>query len=146
MEKVESETQTLKHLSLGQTASKKRTFLPEDLDEYADLTGDSNLFNTNADFARQHGFSNAIVPGPLLSGMFSELLGTKLPGRGTNWLKQQLNFPAPAYIGEEFTARIEIIRLRPAKNIVNLRGTCTNPAGEPVCQGLSMVLVKDLID
>lgn len=139
-----SETQTLKHLRLGQAASKKRTFSAEDLAEYADLTGDTNLFNKNTDFARQHGFAGPIVPGPLLSSMFSDLLGTSLPGRGTNWLKQQLNFPAPAYIGEEITATVEIIRLRPAKDIVNLRGICTDSTGTPVCQGLSLVLVKDL--
>jgi acyl dehydratase len=141
---VESEARVLKHLRLGQTASKKRIFSDQDLAEYADLTGDTNLLNKNTDFARQHGLTGPIIPGPLLSSMFSDLLGTKLPGKGTNWLKQQLNFPAPAYIGEEITAKVEIIRLRPAKNLVNLRGICTDSSGKPVCQGLSLVLVKDL--
>jgi acyl dehydratase len=76
--------------------------------------------------------------------MFSDLLGTKLPGKGTNWLKQNLHFPAPAYMDDEITARVEIVRLRPQKDLVNLIGTCTNSSGEWVCQAQSLVLVRDL--
>ena len=140
----DSEAQTLKRLRIGQTAAAKRIFTAEDLAEYADLTGDENPLLTDADYARQAGFKDRIIPGPLLSGMFSDLLGTKLPGRGTNWLKQKLHFPAPAYVGDEIYARVEIIRLRPEKDLVNLRGTCTNSSGELVCQAQSLVLIRDL--
>ncbi len=85
------------------------------------------------------------MPGGLLGGLFSFLLGTRLPGRGTNWLKQRLVFPAPCHAGQEITARVEIVRLRPEKDLVNLRGTCT-AGGQVVCEGESLVLVKDLED
>ena len=141
---VDSEAITLKRLKIGQTAAAKRIFTAENLAEYADLIQDTNPLFYDADYARQFGFKNRIIPGPLLSGMFSDLLGTRLPGRGTNWLKQKLHFPAPAYVGEEISATVEIIRLRPEKDLVNLRGTCANSAGELVCQAQSLVLVKDL--
>ena len=140
----DSEAQTLKHLKIGQTAVANRIFTDEDLAEYADLTKDRNPLFNNAEYARQLGFKDCIIPGPLLSGMYSDLLGTKLPGRGTNWLKQKLHFSAPAYVGDEITAKVEIIRLRPEKDLVNLRGTCTNSDGELVCQAQSLVLVKDI--
>ncbi len=140
----ESDARRLKRLKIGQTASAKRTFRAQSLTEYFDLTGDTNPLFSDADYARQAGFKDRIIPGPLLSGMFSDLFGTKLPGRGTNWLKQNLHFPSAAYLGDEITARVEIIRLRPEKDLVNLRGTCTNSAGECVCQAQSLVLVKDL--
>jgi acyl dehydratase len=140
----DSQAQTLKRLKIGQTAAAKRIFSAEDLAEYADLSGDTNPLFNDADYARQFGFKDRLVPGPLLSGMFSDLFGTKLPGRGTNWLKQKLHFPAPAYVGDEISATVEIIRLRPEKDLVNLRGTCTNSVGGLVCQAQSLVLVKDL--
>jgi acyl dehydratase len=140
----DSEAQSLKRLQVGQSAAAKKKFHAEDLSEYAALTKDTNPLFNDAVFARQQGFKDCIIPGPLLSGMFSDLLGTKLPGRGTNWLKQKLHFPAPAYMGDEITARVEIIRLRPQKNLVNLIGTCTNSNGEWVCQAQSLVLVRDL--
>ena len=139
-----SDAQTLKRLEVGQTAFAKRTFSAESLGQYSDLTGDTNPLFSDADYARQLGYKDCLIPGPLLSGMFSALFGTKLPGRGTNWLKQNLHFPAPAYVGDDITARVEIIRLRPEKDLVNLRGTCSNSSGELVCQAQSLVLVKDL--
>jgi acyl dehydratase len=140
----ESDARKLKRLEIGQTASAKRTFRAESLAEYFDLTGDTNPLFSDADYARQAGFRDRMIPGPLLSGMFSDILGTRLPGRGTNWLKQKLHFPAPAYVGDEIFATVEISRLRPEKNLANLRGTCTNSSGDLVCQAQSLVLVKDL--
>lgn len=136
---------SLKRLALGQAAEVARTFSVADLQEYRDLSGDTNPAFSDAGFAQAHGWPAPQVPGGLLGGLFSFLLGTRLPGRGTNWLKQRLVFPAPCHAGQEVTARVEIVRLRPEKDLVNLRGTCT-PGGQVVCEGESLVLVKDLED
>ena len=62
------------------SASTTRTFATADLDEYGDLTGDRNpIFRDDLE-ARARGFKRRIVPWPLLAGMFSDLLGTRLPG------------------------------------------------------------------
>ena len=75
----------MKGLHIGQQAGLERVFSTEDVAEYRDLSGDMGL-----------GFGLAAapdaVPGPLIAGLFSCLLGTSLPGRGTNWLKQTLAF------------------------------------------------------
>jgi acyl dehydratase len=139
-----SEVTAMGRLRVGQQAVLKRSFSGADLVEYARLSGDTNPLFTDPDFARACGLAGCIVPGPLLGGLFSCLLGTELPGRGTNWLKQTLAFPAPALVGEEISATMEIIRLRPSKQLVNLRGTCTTAGGTTVCRGRSLVLVKDL--
>ena len=140
----DSEAQSLKRLKIGQAAAARRIFRGQDLAEYADLTGDTNPLFQDTDYSRRLGFDDRIIPGPLLSGMFSDLLGTKLPGRGTSWLKQKLHFPAAAYVGDEITAKVEITRLRPQKDLVNLGGFCKNSSGELVCQAQSLVLVKDI--
>ncbi len=142
--RMPSEAKDLKHLRLGQTASVQRSFSAEDLDAYADLIGDTNSWIVDKGYAQENGLKDRLIPGPLLSSMFSELLGTRLPGRGTNWLKQKLHFPAAAYVGDRITAQVEIIRLRPEKNLVNLSGTCRDSRGNMVCQAQTLVLVKDL--
>jgi acyl dehydratase len=103
----------------------------------------SKLYRDGA-YAGKLGFKSAPIPGALLGGMFSYLLGTKLPGRGTNWLKQKLFFPEAAYPQEELTASVEVVRLRPEKDLVNLRTAAKNPLGNLVCRGEALVLVKDL--
>lgn len=133
-----SEATTLKGLRLGQRASLRRTFAQEDIREYIDLTGDANPLYTSP------GQDAPLVPAPLLGGLISCLLGTCLPGFGTNYLKQRFRFLRPAYLGQEITAAVEIVRLRPEKELVNLRTTCTNPVGQTLCDGGALVLVRDV--
>ncbi|BDU73691.1 MaoC/PaaZ C-terminal domain-containing protein [Mesoterricola silvestris] len=131
-------------LRLGDSVGETRTFTLADLEEYGDLTGDRNpLFRDDA-YARDRGFEGRIIPGPLLGGMFSDLLGTRLPGRGTGWMKQSLRYPAPAYPGEALTATVAITRLRAAKELVNLSTRVTAPGGRVVCDGEALVLVRNL--
>jgi acyl dehydratase len=129
-----------KGLVVGQVAMVERVFTPADVAEYVALTGDSNPAYA-ASAADKEGLQ---VPNGLLGGLFSYLLGTRLPGRGTNWLKQRLVFPAPAAAGDHITSGVEIVRLRPDKDLVNLRTICSLDYGRPVCHGEALVLVKDL--
>ncbi len=138
------EHESLWHLAVGQTASASRVFINKDLEEYCDLTGDKNPIFRSDNEAREVNFERAIVPWPLLSGMFSDLLGTQLPGRGTGWLKQKNSFPNAAYPGETITAKVEIVRIRADKKIVNLKSTCTTQNGIVVCAGDTLVWVKNL--
>jgi acyl dehydratase len=133
-----------KGLQLGQRAETRRAFTAADLSEYADLTGDTNPLFVDGAYARQQGLAGAMVPGALLGGLFSYLLGTELPGQGTNYLKQRLHFPIPAYAGQELRASVEIVWIRPEKQLVNLGTICSNPAGDIVCHGEALVLVSDV--
>lgn len=84
------------------------------------------------------------VPEPLISGLISYLLGVELPGPGTNYLKQETKFLVPAPPGEPITATVEITRLRPDKHLCDLSTTCINTAGNVLCTGRALVLVKDV--
>jgi acyl dehydratase len=135
---------SFKGLRVGLRAETRRAFTAQDLAEYASLSGDTNPVFTEADYARQRGLEGPIVPGGLLGGLFSYLLGMELPGKGTNYLKQRLEYPTLAYQSEELTAAVEVVRIRPEKQLVNLRTECTNGRGALVCEGEALVLVSDL--
>lgn len=138
-------TASFKGLHIGQQASTTRAFRSADLVEYTSLSGDNNpLFAESAD-TRRTGLAGPPVPGPLLGALFSYLLGTRLPGRGTNYLKQHLSFPKPACLGQQISASVEVVRLRPEKELVNLRTRCIDPAGQIVCVGEALVLVRDMV-
>lgn len=141
---VSTETMAFKGLRRGQRAALWRTFTLEDLRAYVDLTGDANPLYADRAYAIRRGFRGIVLPGPLLGSLISCLLGTRLPGWGTNYLKQRFYFPAPAYPGEEIVAAVKVIRLRPEKELVNLRTTCRGPSGETLCDGEALVLVRDV--
>jgi acyl dehydratase len=140
----EFEPSSLKGLEVGQRHELKRAFSADDLAEYADLTGDHNPLVVDAAYARRAGLQAAMVPGGLLAGLFSTILGTKLPGQGTNYLKQSLVYLAPAFPGQRLTASAQIVRIRPEKQLVNLATICAVPSGEVVCAGEALVLVSDV--
>jgi acyl dehydratase len=130
----------------GQHAAAARAFSAADLDEYIALSGDANPYHADPAFARARGFAGPVVPLPLLAGMFSDLLGTRLPGRGTGWMKQSLRLAAPAWLDEPLTAVVRVMRLRADKDLVNLSSVVTGADGRVVVQGESLVLVRNLAD
>lgn len=129
---------------IGQSAALTRAYRRADLDEYIDLLRETNPLYTDPAFGRALGLRGAPLPGPLLGAMFSCLLGTQLPGRGTNWLKQRFVFLRAAFPEDELVARVRILRLRPEKELVNLRTWITGPDGGLLCDGEALVWVSDV--
>jgi acyl dehydratase len=115
-------------LTVGQSARITRSYTRKDLEAYAALSGAS------ADS----------VPEPLIAALFSYLLGVELPGSGTNYLKQDLDFKAPAPLNTVLEARVEIVKLRPEKHLVDLWASCTATNGTIICEGRSLVKAKDV--
>jgi len=118
-------------MKVGDSVKVTRAFNMQDLHDYTGLSG--------------HRVSGDQVPEPLLGALFSYLLGVKLPGLGTNYLKQKTCFPEIAGIGETLTARVEITRLRPDKQLVDLKTTCKGADGRLIANGRALVYVGDLI-
>ncbi|WP_244614915.1 phosphate acetyltransferase [Pukyongiella litopenaei] len=116
-------------MEVGQTATISRSYTADDLAGFADLSG-----ATPGDH----------VPEPLIAALFSYLLGVRLPGSGTNYLKQELRFHAPAPTEAELTATVEITRLRPEKHLVDLWARCVAPDGTLICEGRSLVKARDI--
>ncbi|MBG6142247.1 MAG: phosphate acetyltransferase [Roseibium album] len=118
-------------LEIGQTVELVRTYTGQDMLEFANLSGATAQ-------------APETVPGPLIGGLFSYLLGVRLPGRGTNYLKQSLEFLAPAPVGRELTATVTVTRLRPEKHLVDLETVCRTSDGTRICQGRALVYVEDV--
>ncbi len=131
-------------LNIGDRISQTKEFGLNELNEFCELVSEENSVILDSVYAQSIGLHGTPLPGGLLGATVSDILGTKLPGRGTNWLKQKFYFLAPAYPGEEITTSVEIIRLRPEKDLVNLRTTLTNTDGEIVLDGEALVWISDL--
>lgn len=111
-------------LEVGMAATYSRTVTPDDVAEFARLTGDTNPVHLNEDYAAATPFKARIVHGMLTAGYISTVLGTRLPGEGAIYMSQTLKFLAPVYHGDSVTARAEVIELNEAKSRAVMACTC----------------------
>ncbi|HKS26713.1 MAG TPA: MaoC family dehydratase [Pyrinomonadaceae bacterium] len=128
-------------LQVGDTDSLTKTITDDDIRAFADLTTDHNPVHLDDEFAKTTRFGRRIAHGMLGAGLISAVLANKLPGTGTVYLSQSLNFVAPVYPGDTITARVTVTKVREDKPIVTLETVCTNQRDEPVIRGEAVVLV-----
>lgn len=130
---------TIQELGVGETAEFAKTISETDIYLYAGITGDFNPAHINVEYAKNTFFKTRIAHGMLAAGLISALLGTKLPGPGTIYLRQSLNFLAPVRIGDTITARVEIIEMLTEKNRVRFKTECVNQDGTAILDGEAVV-------
>lgn len=126
-------------LQVGDAAEFAKTVSETDIYMYAGITGDFNPAHVNENYAKNTFFKTRIAHGMLTAGFISAIIANQLPGPGTIYLKQELSFLAPVYIGDTITARVEILELNTEKNRVRLKTTCSNQDGIMVLEGFGLV-------
>ncbi len=130
---------TIEELKMGDTAEIQKTISETDVYLYAGITGDMNPAHLNEEYARETFFKTRIAHGMLIAGLISTILGNKLPGPGTIYTHQSVDFLAPVRFGDTITARAEVVGLDAEKNRVRLKTTCMNQEGTMVLDGEAFV-------
>jgi 3-hydroxybutyryl-CoA dehydratase len=111
-------------LHVGQSATLSKTITDADILMYSAVSLDTNPVHLDEEFASQSRFGGRIAHGMLSAGLISALLGTRLPGPGTIYLRQSLVFRAPVRIGNTVKAVVEITDLNPSRKSATLRTRC----------------------
>jgi acyl dehydratase len=128
-------------LKPGDKAFRTQTISDEMIRSFADLTGDTNPVHLDDAYAAETRFGRRIAHGMIAAGLISATLANDLPGPGTVYLSQTLQFKRPVYPGDTITATVEVKNVRPDKPIVTLVTTCTNKDNKVVLEGEAIVLV-----
>jgi 3-hydroxybutyryl-CoA dehydratase len=130
---------TIGEINVGDSAEFAKTVSESDIYLYAGITGDFNPAHVNEAYAEKTFFKTRIAHGMLTAGFISAILANKLPGPGTIYLRQELNFLAPVRMGDTITAQVEVIEILAEKNRVRLRTTCVNQDGTQVLDGEALI-------
>ena len=115
----------LEDLSVGMSASYAKTVTETDIVLFAGVSGDINPVHLNHEFAAGTMFEGRIAHGMLTASFISTVLGTKLPGPGCIYLRQDLRFLAPVRANDTVRARITITDIDSDKQRVATKTVCT---------------------
>ena len=129
-------------LQPGDKASRTTPITDEMIRLFADLTGDTNPVHLDDTYAAGTRFGRRIAHGMIAAGLISAALANDLPGPGTVYLSQTLQFKAPVYPGDTLTTTVEVKNVRPDKPIVTLITVCLNQHEKVVLEGEAVVLVS----
>jgi len=130
--------------NVGDSAEITKKIEQADIEAFADVTGDHNPVHVDEAFAQQTRFGRRIAHGMLTASLISSVLANKLPGEGSVYLGQTLQFVAPVFPGDEVTARVTVKAVREGKPIVTLETICVNQRGETVIRGEGTVLISEM--
>jgi 3-hydroxybutyryl-CoA dehydratase len=129
-------------LQPGHKASRATVITDEMIHAFASLTGDTNPVHLDDAYAAGTRFGRRIAHGMIAAGLISAVLANDLPGPGTVYLSQTLQFKAPVFPVDTVTTTVEVKTVRPDKPIVTLVTICTNQEQKIVLEGEAVVLVS----
>lgn len=130
---------TINELNVGDAAVFSKTISETDVYLFAGITGDLNPAHINESYAQKTYFKTRIAHGMLSAGLVSAVIGNQLPGPGSIYVRQELNFLAPVRIGDTVTARVEVIEKITERNRVRFRTTCKNQEGTMLADGEALI-------
>ncbi len=131
---------TYEQIQPGDSAAFTKTISESDVYLFAGITGDLNPAHVDAVSAAAGMFKQRIAHGMLTGSFVSTVLAMQLPGPGTIYVGQTLQFKAPVFIGDTITARVEAIEKLEQRKWVKFRTTVTNQDGKLVVDGEATVI------
>ena len=99
---------TFTTLQVGDAFSIKRNISAEDVQLFADVTGDDNPLHVDAAYAQTTRFGKPIVHGVFLLGIISKVLGRDFPGPGSVAVSISCRFLRPVPVGSEITVEVKV--------------------------------------
>jgi phosphate acetyltransferase len=134
------ENRTFDEISIGDAARLERTLSAEDILLFAAVSGDVNPAHVDPEYADGTRFHGVVAHGMWGAALLSALIGTQLPGPGTIYLSQSLNFLAPVRVGDTLTVGVTVSAKDAERHHLTLDCRITNQHGKEVITGTALVL------
>jgi len=114
----------LEEIKIGMSESYTKTITQEDVNAFANISGDKNPVHLDEEYAKNTIYKKRIAHGLMIASYFAGLGGTKLPGEGCIYTSQSLKFKRPIYIGDTVVATIEVTKINMRHRRVTFKTIC----------------------
>ncbi len=126
-------------ISVGDEATLQVKITAELIEQFAAISTDVNPIHLLDDFAKESIFKERIAHGMLICSFISSVLGTKLPGKNTIYLSQEVFFKAPVKINDTIKVIVSVVRKRDDKKLLTLQTNVYNQENVLVVEGSALV-------
>ncbi|MFD2228716.1 MaoC/PaaZ C-terminal domain-containing protein [Alkalimarinus sediminis] len=130
---------TYDELNIGDSATYTRTLTEEELVLFAAVSGDVNPVHLDKDYASKSLFKERIAHGMWSGALISAALATVIPGPGTVYLEQSLNFKRPVKLEDTLTIKLTVLRKEERSRVV-FECEAINQEGNIVVTGEAKVI------
>lgn len=113
-------------LSVGSSVEFPFRLTQEQLDQFAELSGDKNPIHFDSATAARSPIAKYCppgkmsVPGMLGAFMFSKVLGTTFPGYETVYREQSLHFKRPMFVETDYVVKIRVLDIDRKHHVARL--------------------------
>ncbi|WP_175978972.1 MaoC family dehydratase [Burkholderia sp. BCC1047] len=129
----------LEDLIPGMSARFLKTLSERDVFLFASASGDKNPVHLDDAYAKRTRFGGRIAHGMLSASVISAAIATRLPGPGSIYLSQDLQFRRPVKLGETVCATVTVKEILASRRRVVLE-TCCEVNGLVVVEGTAVVM------
>ena len=136
---MNAQSKTYDELEVGLSVELERTLSAADIDAFAQASGDHNPIHTDTAAAQAAGFPDRIAHGMLLASWVSAALAHELPGTGTVYLKQSLEFRQAAVPGDVLTLILTVTE-KQRRGRVEIDCRIIQENGKDVLRGIAQVI------
>ncbi|MAH78419.1 MAG: MaoC family dehydratase [Rickettsiales bacterium TMED254] len=135
----------LEDLKVGQEAMISKTVTESDIVFFSGVSGDNNPVHISDEFAEKTLFKKRVAHGFFTASLISTVIGTKLPGPGSIYLKQSIQFLAPVFIGETIKVVVKVKYINLKQKRVTLETYCEKNK-ERILEGEAEILVQSKLN
>jgi 3-hydroxybutyryl-CoA dehydratase len=139
---MKAQVHLFEDIQVGDRASFTKVWSKEDVATFVLLSGDENPLHTEEVYASTTRFGKPIVHGMLVASSFSTLVGMYLPGTYCLYVKQDISFKKPVYVGDGLLVEGTVVRKIESTKMLEIQCSVSRE-GVPVVEGVALVQVQE---
>lgn len=124
---------------MGDTYEYLFSFSQDDVNAFAEITGDRNPIHLDENYASKSIFKKRIIHGFLAGSVFSKVFGTLFPGEGTLYLNQSMSFYRPMFTDQKYKAKFIVKKLIIEKKRAVIETTITDARNNILIKGEALI-------